>query len=104
LAVHCVNCGDHYAYFDQNITAINYLQYSSSEWRLWNNDLLFQNRLRPQDFLQIAGQAGFSILTVKQKPNPKLLAGLASMKVADDFAKYSLGELASTSLDFVARK
>jgi len=104
LAVHCVNCGDHYAYFDQNITAINYLQYSSSEWQLWNNDLLFQNRLRPQDFLQIASQTGFSVLTVKQKPNPKVLAGLASMKVADDFAKYSLEELASTSLDFVARK
>src|SRR5258705_10002627 len=27
IAIHSANCGDHYAYFDRKITAINYLTY-----------------------------------------------------------------------------
>ena len=50
MAIHSVNCGDHYAYFDSGISAINYLQYSEAGWAFWNNSLLYQNRLRPSDF------------------------------------------------------
>lgn len=103
LAVHAVNCGDHYAYFDKKISAINYLQYSSAEWRLWNNDLLFQNRLRPRDFLEIAKQTQFDILTAKQKLNAKLSACLGRMKIAPEFAEYPREELACTTIDFVAQ-
>jgi SAM-dependent methyltransferase len=103
LAVHAVNCGDHYAYFDKKISAINYLQYSSAEWRLWNNDLLFQNRLRPRDFLEIAKQTQFDILTTKQKLNAKLSACLGRMKIAPEFAEYAREELACTTIDFVAQ-
>jgi Methyltransferase domain len=103
LAIHSVNCGDHYAYFDRTVTQINYLQYSDSEWRWWNNDLLYQNRLRPSDFLELAEQAGLEIVLRKSKPRSELLAKLAGMKIASEFNEYPREELASTSIDFVAQ-
>ena len=32
-ALHSVNCGDHYAYFDRSITPIHYLRYSARQWK-----------------------------------------------------------------------
>lgn len=103
LCMHSANCGDHYAYFDRKITAINYLKYSSKQWRLWNNSLLFQNRLRPQDFLEIAEQEGFSIILAKFKPKQELLQAISKMKIAPEFCQYPLDQLACTSIDFVGR-
>jgi SAM-dependent methyltransferase len=104
LAIHSANCGDHYAYFDRKITQIHYLSYSEASWKKWNNSLLFQNRLRPEDFLGMAGSAGLSILLAKQKPNPALLSSLARMNVAPEFLRYSPEQLATTSIDFVAQR
>lgn len=104
LAIHSANCGDHYAYFDRGITQINYLSFSEEDWKRWNNSLLFQNRLRPQDFLAMAEDAGLSIRLAKHEPNPKLLAALAGMKIAAEFKKYSPEQLAATSIDFVAQR
>ena len=104
LAVHGVNCGDHYAYADRRVTPINYLSFSEREWSFWNNDLQYQNRLRSRDFLQIAAQAGLETILAKQSPRPELLAMLPRMKIAPEFHKYPPVELASTSIDFVARR
>jgi SAM-dependent methyltransferase len=104
IAIHGVNCGDHYAYFDRSISPINYLSYSERHWALWNNGLQYQNRLRPQDLLQIAETSGLEIILKKQQAKPQLLAKLKGMKIAPEFRKYSDEELACTSLDFVARK
>jgi SAM-dependent methyltransferase len=104
LAVHSVNCGDHYAYFDRRITAINYLTYTDREWRFWNNRILFQNRLRPRDLLGLAKEAGFEIVLHKQKPRKELLAALPGLRIAPEFQGYPPEELCCTSVDFVARK
>jgi hypothetical protein len=103
LSIHSVNCGDHYAYFDRKITEINYLRYSSKRWKVWNNSLLFQNRLRPKDFLEIAEEAGFRIMLAKFKPRPELLQAISEMKVSPEFSRYPLDQLACTSVDFVCR-
>lgn len=103
LAIHSANCGDHYAYFDRSITQINYLSYPERQWRWWNNDLLYQNRLRPSDFLELAEQAGLRVVLEKKKPRPELLAKLPAMKIASEFKDYPPEQLASTSIDFVAR-
>jgi SAM-dependent methyltransferase len=103
LAIHSANCGDHYAYFDSKITPINYLTYSESTWRRWNNDLLYQNRLRPSDFLVMAEQAGLRIVLQKSTARPELLDKLPSMEIATEFKGYPREQLASTSVDFVAQ-
>ena len=103
LAIHSVNCGDHFAYFDPNITAINYLKYSDRHWSLWNSRILYQNRLRPSDFLTMAARAGLAVVLEKWRPRPDLLAALPRMRIASVFRRYPPEQLCSTSLDFVAR-
>jgi SAM-dependent methyltransferase len=103
-AVHCVNCGDHYAYFDRSITQINYLSFTERQWAFWNNGLLYQNRLRPRDLLEIAERAGLEIVLERHRPDPRLLQQLAGMRIAPEFRRYPPEQLASTSIAIVARK
>ncbi len=104
LAIHCANCGDHYAYFDRMITPINYLRYSDREWAFWNNRLLYQNRLRPVDFVLLVQEAGLEIVLQKTRPRAELLALLPQMNIASEFIPYPAEELCCTSIGFVARK
>ncbi len=103
LAIHSANCGDHYAYFDKSITAVNYLTYPERQWSKWNNRLLYQNRLRPSDFIDLAEQAGLSIVLYRSKPNPDLISVVPTLPIAPEFRRYPLEQLASTSIDFVAQ-
>ena len=103
LAIHSVNCGDHYAYFDRSITAANYLTYPQRKWSKWNNSLLYQNRLRPSDFMDLAEASGMRIVLRKCKPNPQLLSVLPALAIAPEFRHYPPEQLASTSIGFVAQ-
>lgn len=104
FAIHSVNCGDHYAYFDRRITPINYLTYPESRWTFWNNDLLYQNRLRPQDFVSLAEEAGLALVIRKCKPRQALLDLLPHLNLAPEFRGYPPEELCATSIDFVSCK
>jgi SAM-dependent methyltransferase len=102
---HAVNCGDHYAYVDRSIHQLHYLQYSDEEWERWNNEFLYQNRLRAKEFTRMARAAGFVIDLDASRPHPRRLAELANMTVHPQFSTvYTPDELAITSVDFVARK
>ncbi|MBI5070628.1 MAG: class I SAM-dependent methyltransferase [Deltaproteobacteria bacterium] len=104
LALHSVNCGDHYAYFDRSITPIHYLRFGERAWARWNNDLLYQNRLRPEDFLASARRAGLEILLDTHRPRPDLLARLPELPIAPEFRHYPPDQLCATSVDFAARR
>jgi hypothetical protein len=103
VSLHSVNCGDHYAYFDRSISPINYLKYSDRQWKRWNNSLLYQNRLRPVDFLQLAEDAGLQVVLSRFTPKEKLLRMLPTLGVAEQFAKYAPEQLCATSIDFAGR-
>jgi hypothetical protein len=98
LAVHAINCGDHYAYFDRNITFINYLAYSERDWQFWNPPLQYQNRLRPIDFVEVATQSGFDVRLRKGRVRAELKSVLAGMTLAPEFQKYSVDDLCATSI------
>ncbi|MFT3954853.1 MAG: class I SAM-dependent methyltransferase [Piscinibacter sp.] len=103
LSLHSVNCGDHYAYFDRSITQIHYLRFSEREWRKWNNDLLYQNRLRPVDFVEAARDAGMDVLLDMHVPRAELLANFAQIPIAPEFRHYPPEQLCCTSVTFAAR-
>jgi SAM-dependent methyltransferase len=103
VVLHGVNCGDHYAYFDRSITPIHYLRFSSRDWQRFNNDIHYQNRLRPCDFLEAARGAGLRIVLQRQTPQAALLARLTELPIAAEFSGYPPEELCSTSIDFAAR-
>lgn len=102
LVLHGVNCGDHYAYFDRRITPIHYLRYTSRTWRYFNNGILYQNRLRPRDFIAAAERAGLRVVLRRQTPRQALLDRLPSLPIAPEFSQYPPEELCCTSVDFVA--
>jgi SAM-dependent methyltransferase len=104
LIMHSINCGDHYAYFDKNINFMNYLQFSEAEWRFWNNDLQYQNRLRPQHFIAATEEAGLEMRICKYQARADLLAALKTMRIAPEFASYAPEQLACKSIDIVAAK
>jgi hypothetical protein len=104
LALHSVNCGDHYAYFDRRITPLNYLRFTSSQWRRWNNNLLFQNRLRPSDFTALAQRQGLKLIYQIQTERQDLLAQIPSDLIAAEFRHYDARDLCSTSVTFAAQQ
>jgi len=104
LAMHSVNCTDHYAYFDRHITAINYLTFTAADWQFWNNDLQYQNRMRPQDFIELSEHAGLKTVLAHNKPRSDLLAKLPTLTIAPEFQKYPPEQLCCTSVDFVGQK
>jgi len=104
IIFHSVNCGDHYAYVDKGIDQLHYLQYSDSQWRKWNNDFLYQNRLRAVDFTDMAKAAGFAIEIDTSRAKPERLAVIDAMPIDAKFGGYTREQLAITSIDFVGRK
>ena len=104
LALHNVACNDHYAHIDPGISFVNYLQYSDSQWRKWNNSLQYQNRLRAPEFLDLAMEAGLEIIYKRTFVGPGTREALASFEVACQFQCFSMEDLATTSIDFIARK
>lgn len=104
VMVHAVACNDHYAHFDRGISFVNYLQYSDRRWRIWNNRLQYQNRLRAPDFIRYAEESGFRILHQTRAVRPGTMEAAARMELAPQFRHYSREDLTATSVNFVAAK
>ena len=103
ISLHSVNCGDHYAYFDRSITQVHYLRFTEREWRKWNNDLLYQNRLRPIDFVEAARAAGMDVLVDVHVPRAELMARFDQIPFAPEFRRYLPEQLCCSSVTFAAR-
>ncbi len=104
IVFHSVNCGDHYAYVDKAIDQLHYLQFSETQWKKWNNNFLYQNRLRAVDFTDMAKRAGFAIEIDTSRAKPERLAVIDAMAIDAKFGGYTREQLAITSIDFVGRK
>lgn len=104
IAVHCVACNDHYAHFDRNISFVNFYRYSEKEWKRWNNDLNYQNRLRPSDFRQMTKAAGLDIVFEATAIRPGTREALQRLPIAPEFRHYSEEDLSATTINFIAMK
>jgi hypothetical protein len=88
---HHIDMADHYANFDKRITVYNFLKFPEPVWRLFNNDLQYQNRLRLPDFRQLHLQAGFEVI---EERNQSRVDELRAVRLAAQFHNYDLQELA----------
>lgn len=100
LSSHLIDLSDHYSHFDKNLTAYNFLKFEDNIWRLANNALQYQNRLRISDYRSIHNEAGFDIVseTNKDASNP-----IDPEALAEQFKKYSHDDLIITSSFMVSR-
>lgn len=60
-----IDYSDHYSHTDKAIENLNFLQFNENEWRKYNSPMLFQNRLRHQDYRKIFKQAGYKVFEIK---------------------------------------
>lgn len=88
---HLIDLGDHYAQFDKSLSPYNFLRYSDSIWRLFNNKLQYQNRLRVSDYRKTHEQAGFHIKSeVNQIAEQH---DIEKIQLADQFQAYSYDDV-----------
>jgi SAM-dependent methyltransferase len=59
-----IDYSDHYSHTDKNISSTNFLKYSKLEFKKYNTPLLFQNRLRHYDYIDIFKNKKFKILKI----------------------------------------
>lgn len=104
LMLHAVACNDHYTHFDKSVSPINYLRFTERQWRWFNNDLNYQNRLRPSSFLSAARDSGFDVIHEARTLRPRNLDTLQGMRLAPQFKSFDPEDLATTSIDFVSIK
>ena len=65
LFVHCIDFSDHFAHSDSSVSTLNFLQFSESDWnRLAGNRYMYHNRLRVDEFRELAAESGLEILAL----------------------------------------
>jgi hypothetical protein len=86
---------DHYSYADRGISVYNFLQYSDAAWSRFNSSLQYQNRLRHPDYLELAGQCGFRILSERRvAPSDTDRRLLRRLELDARFRRYDCEDLA----------
>lgn len=88
---HLIDLSDHYSHFDKKLTPYNFLQYGGSKWRLFNNQLQYQNRLRVSDYRAIHQRAGWQIL--HETSQPTQTSQIDQVHLAPEFRHYSREDL-----------
>jgi len=105
LMCNTIGLHDHFITFDKTITAVNFLKYSDPIWKFYNlNKMVYLNRLRNHQYVEMITKAGFEIVEVNAKPDEECLEALKKMKIAKKFRTIDLSELAIIHSEIVARK
>jgi len=107
LFVHRVDCSDHFSHSDKEISAINFLRFTDSEWdRYAGNRYMYMNRLRHDDYLAILASAGHELLLVKTNVDQQSLDLLrqGSLQVDERFEMKSENVLAIIGSWMVSQK
>jgi hypothetical protein len=63
-----IDYSDHYSHTDKKITSMNFLKYTDQEFKKYNTPLLFQNRLRHYDYIDIFIKKKLKILKIIKGP------------------------------------
>ena len=92
LFINRIDYGDHFSYSDNNISVINFLQYSDLEWDKYaGNRYMYMNRLRHDDYLAIFETVGHKIILDKPDIDERALCLLKSnaFKLDEKYIKKS---------------
>ncbi|MBM3483761.1 MAG: methyltransferase domain-containing protein [Alphaproteobacteria bacterium] len=77
LAVHFIDYSDHFSHSDRSIDAVHFLRFEDRQWQaLAGNRFMYANRLRDDDFLRIAREAGFDIEIHEPRTDTEILEKL----------------------------
>lgn len=57
-----IDYSDHYAHTDNGISLLNYLKFTPHQWKKYNHNIHYQNRLRHYEYIEIFEKTGFSVI------------------------------------------
>ena len=106
LFVHLVDYSDHFSHSYGAISAINFLQYSDSEWEHYaGNQYMYANRLRHDDMLALFAASGHDVLNVKPTLDERCrtIVTQGRLRLHDRFAGKSADVLAIRDAWIVSR-
>ena len=89
---HFIDLTDHFAHFDKSISTYNYLKFSKLEWRIIDNDIQPQNRLRWFEYKIMYDSLGLNYK--EEQVRPGTLSEIQELKVHSDYKDVDLKELA----------
>jgi len=98
---HWISMIDQFSYFDRSITPFNYLKYTGRQWRYLNSPMIWQSRLRINDYRKLFTEAGYQIIKetgISGKPED-----LAQIQLAPQFRVYTKEDLLVLTSWLVAR-
>jgi SAM-dependent methyltransferase len=100
---HSIDLSDHFAYADNSITKINFLQFSDERWqRLAGNQYMYHNRLRAPEFFRLFEEEGvFIARKVENLDAPSLEALKRGFPLDTRFESIPPEELAITNINVV---
>ncbi len=99
---HSIDMSDHFAHLDKSITNFNFLKFSDRQWKLIDNSIQPQNRLRISDYERLFRESGFEIL--ERKDRTGTVDQLRSFSPAKRFLSYAEKDLLATHSHLVCRK
>ena len=94
LMSHFIDMSDHFSHFDPSITNYHFLHYSKAAWRLIDNSIQPQNRLRLPAYKAMYERTGLHIRQEDSRPGS--IEQLLSEKPHADFMNGALPEIAKT--------
>ncbi len=81
-----IDLTDYFAYCDAKLSTYNFLRFSGFTWRFIVSPLNFNNRLRRGDYLRMATEAGFQVVSeYSDEPTADDLRTLQKMRLASRF-------------------
>lgn len=101
IMTHFIDMSDHYSHFDRALTPYNFLRYSEKSWRLFNNRLLYQNRMRITDYRALHDKAGFEI--VSEVNASGTAEQIAQIRLAPEFRHYMSADVQVVASMMVSR-
>jgi SAM-dependent methyltransferase len=103
LLLHIVDPSDHFSHDDAAITAVNFLQFSDSDWEKWaGNKFMYHNRLRAFEYLELFERAGVRELRrTETLDEPSLRALKNGFPLHRQFQHLRPEQLAVRSLNFL---
>jgi len=89
---HFIDMSDHFAHFDHHISIYNFLKFSAKQWKLLDNSIQPQNRMRFRDYTEMYRELG---LAASEKIiSEGSIEELGGIKIHSDYSGYTEEELA----------
>ncbi len=89
---HFIDLSDHFAHFDKSINIYNFLKYSDQRWKMIDNSIQPQNRLRFKDYKKIYGK--LQIPVSYEEVRKGNLEEVKKIDLDSNFHDYTLEEIA----------